>query len=288
MPSTSRFLAVLCVAVALVQLSPRADAAAPAPAVGMRGMVVAAERHAAAAGHAMLRAGGNAIDAAVATAFALGVTEPYHSGIGGGGFLLIRLANGEIVAIDARETAPAAATADMFVRAGVPERRLAQRPARGRDAGPRRGLAEALDRLRHEVARRRARAGDRARAGRLPDRAAPRAHPRRLEADGSRRALPGDGGDPASARGHADRAGLEAGAAGARRDAARAREAGTRSLLPRSHRARRSRPRCSAAAASSPSRISRATRRSVASRCAGATAGSRSCRSRRRRRAASR
>jgi gamma-glutamyltranspeptidase/glutathione hydrolase len=82
-------------------------------------MVVAAERLAAAAGLEMLRAGGNAIDAAVATSFALGVTEPYHSGIGGGGFLLIRLAGGTIVALDARETAPAAASADMFVREGV-------------------------------------------------------------------------------------------------------------------------------------------------------------------------
>ncbi len=99
--------------------APRARAAAPAPSVGMRGMVVAAERNAAEAGRSMLAAGGNAIDAAVATAFALGVTEPYHSGLGGGGFLLIRLADGRVIALDARETAPAAATRDMFVRAGV-------------------------------------------------------------------------------------------------------------------------------------------------------------------------
>lgn len=85
----------------------------------MHGMVVAAERHAAEAGAAMLRSGGNAIDAAVATSLALGVTEPYHSGLGGGGFLLIRLANGEVIALDTRETAPAAATRDMFVAPGV-------------------------------------------------------------------------------------------------------------------------------------------------------------------------
>lgn len=85
----------------------------------MHGMVVAAERHAAEAGAAMLRSGGNAIDAAVATSLALGVTEPYHSGLGGGGFLLIRLASGEVIALDTRETAPAAATRDMFVAPGV-------------------------------------------------------------------------------------------------------------------------------------------------------------------------
>jgi len=96
-----------------------ARAAARAPAVGTRGMVVSAERHATEAGVAMLRAGGNAIDAAVATAFALGVTEPYHSGIGGGGFLLIRLASGETIALDARETAPAAARPDLFTGPGV-------------------------------------------------------------------------------------------------------------------------------------------------------------------------
>jgi gamma-glutamyltranspeptidase/glutathione hydrolase len=67
----------------------------------------------------MLRAGGNAIDAAVATSFALGVTEPYHSGLGGGGFLLIRLADGDVIALDARETAPAGASRDMFVAPGV-------------------------------------------------------------------------------------------------------------------------------------------------------------------------
>lgn len=82
-------------------------------------MVVSAERHATEAGVAMLAAGGNAIDAAVATAFALGVTEPYHSGIGGGGLLLIHLASGETIALDARETAPAAAHAGMFRAPGV-------------------------------------------------------------------------------------------------------------------------------------------------------------------------
>src|SRR5208283_5627673 len=84
-------------------------------------MVASAEEHATRAGVEMLASGGNAIDAAVAAAFVLGVTEPYHSGIGGGGFVLIHLANGQNIALDARETAPAAATRDMFVQKGVPQ-----------------------------------------------------------------------------------------------------------------------------------------------------------------------
>ncbi|RIL06322.1 MAG: gamma-glutamyltransferase [Proteobacteria bacterium] len=123
---------------------PDAHAAAPAPAVGMRGMVVAAEKHAAAAGLAMLRDGGNAIDAAVATAFALGVTEPYHSGIGGGGFLLMRLADGRVVALDARETAPAAAAPDMYLRPGVAADASRSGPLAIATPGLVAGLAEAL------------------------------------------------------------------------------------------------------------------------------------------------
>jgi gamma-glutamyltranspeptidase/glutathione hydrolase len=103
----------------LVLLPARGRAAAPAPAVGEHGMVVSAERHATEAGLSLLQAGGNAVDAAVATAFALGVTEPYHSGLGGGGLLLIHLADGETIALDARETAPAAASRDMYVAPGV-------------------------------------------------------------------------------------------------------------------------------------------------------------------------
>src|SRR6266487_2484915 len=62
--------------------------------------------------------GGNAIDAAVAAALTLGVVDGQNSGIGGGCFILIRLADGRFVAIDGRETAPAGATRDMFVREG--------------------------------------------------------------------------------------------------------------------------------------------------------------------------
>ena len=84
-------------------------------------MVVSSQVDATRAGVAMLEAGGNAIDAAVATAFAVGVTQPFSTGIGGGAFVLIRTAEGEVIAIDARETAPAAASRDMYVVSGVAE-----------------------------------------------------------------------------------------------------------------------------------------------------------------------
>jgi len=114
---------VACAVLGALGLAPAsADAAAPFPAFARGGMVVASQSDATRAGVEMLAAGGNAIDAAVATAFAVGVTQPFSTGIGGGAFLLIRLADGTCVAIDARETAPAAADAEMYVRAGVPER----------------------------------------------------------------------------------------------------------------------------------------------------------------------
>jgi gamma-glutamyltranspeptidase/glutathione hydrolase len=82
-------------------------------------MVASPTRFATEAGHEILARGGNAIDAAVAAAFALGVTEPYHSGIGGGGFILASLGRtGEVFAVDARETAPAAARRDLYRQAG--------------------------------------------------------------------------------------------------------------------------------------------------------------------------
>ena len=99
-----------------------ARAAAPAPAWARGGMVVASQSDATRAGVEMLEAGGNAVDAAVATAFALGVSQPFSTGLGGGAFILLRLADGSVIALDARETAPAAADAEMYVRAGVPER----------------------------------------------------------------------------------------------------------------------------------------------------------------------
>ena len=86
------------------------------PQVAARhGMVVASEPLAAEAGLGILKAGGNAVDAAVAVGFALAVTHPQAGNIGGGGFMLIRLAGGEAVVVDYREEAPGAATRNMYL-----------------------------------------------------------------------------------------------------------------------------------------------------------------------------
>ena len=94
--------------------------ALPAHAVtGSHGMVAAEHQLASQAGVRILEQGGNAVDAAVATSLAVCVTNPTSCGIGGGGFMLIfDQATHRVTALDYRETAPAAATRDMFVRDG--------------------------------------------------------------------------------------------------------------------------------------------------------------------------
>jgi gamma-glutamyltranspeptidase/glutathione hydrolase len=118
--SCALFLALIALSFHWVIPRP-VDAAARAPAHSRNGMVVTSQVDATRAGVEMLVAGGNAIDAAVASAFAVGVTQPFSTGIGGGAFILIRLADGKVVAIDGRETAPGAADRDMYVRPGVAE-----------------------------------------------------------------------------------------------------------------------------------------------------------------------
>lgn len=91
------------------------------------GAVAAAHPIGSAAGREMLEAGGNAVDAAVATAFTMAVVGPYHSGLGGGGFAIVHLVkDGSDLAFDFRELAPAKATRDMFLEGEkfVPERSL--------------------------------------------------------------------------------------------------------------------------------------------------------------------
>lgn len=89
----------------------------PAVAVGRQGAVSSAEAAASDIGIAILKQGGNAVDAAVAVGFALGVTHPSAGNMGGGGFMVLRLPSGETAAIDYREVAPQAASRDMYLDA---------------------------------------------------------------------------------------------------------------------------------------------------------------------------
>src|SRR5437763_9136390 len=84
------------------------------PTHAQRAMVVSVHSLATDAGVEMMRQGGNAIDAAVATGFALAVVHPQAGNIGGGGFMLIRMADGRFHFLDYREKAPAAASVDMY------------------------------------------------------------------------------------------------------------------------------------------------------------------------------
>lgn len=87
-----------------------------APVRASKGMVVSDEQAASDAGVEIMKKGGNAVDAAVATAFALAVVQPQAGNIGGGGFMLVRKADGNAEFIDYREVAPAKAKRDMYFR----------------------------------------------------------------------------------------------------------------------------------------------------------------------------
>ncbi len=86
-----------------------------APVKAMNGMVVSTNRYASEVGVDVLQAGGNAVDAAVATGFALAVVNPEAGNMGGGGFMVLRLGDGSAAALDFRERAPAAASRDMYL-----------------------------------------------------------------------------------------------------------------------------------------------------------------------------
>ncbi|MGW1163672.1 gamma-glutamyltransferase [Streptomyces sp. NPDC002513] len=120
-----RKLAVCAVSAAVVSVGAAAPPpATPAPgkvpvAVGYGGAVASVDADASAAGIEVLRKGGNAVDAAVATAAALGVTEPYSAGIGGGGYFVYYDAKSRTVhTIDGRETAPLTADSGLFTENG--------------------------------------------------------------------------------------------------------------------------------------------------------------------------
>ena len=102
---------------AVIAFIPTSICRAADPAVEAKhGMVVSVSPYASEAGVQILQKGGNAVDAAVATAFVLAVTFPEAGNIGGGGFMLVHPPKGEPVVIEYRETAPAAATRDMFAK----------------------------------------------------------------------------------------------------------------------------------------------------------------------------
>src|SRR5215813_3388001 len=102
-----------------VLLSARANQ----PVYARKAMVVAQEPLAADVGLNVMTSGGNAVDAAVAVGFALSVTYPFAGNLGGGGFMLIRFADGRSTFIDFRERAPEKASRDMYLDAkGNPTR----------------------------------------------------------------------------------------------------------------------------------------------------------------------
>src|ERR671915_547644 len=119
----ARFLLIAAVAVFL--FDPQVALAQAAPqkqptAVGKDGAAASVEKLATEAAVGILRSGGNAIDAAVAAAGVLGVTEPFSCGIGGGGFMVIRTRKGDVTTIDSRELSPEEMEPDSFMENGRP------------------------------------------------------------------------------------------------------------------------------------------------------------------------
>jgi gamma-glutamyltranspeptidase / glutathione hydrolase len=111
-----KLLILLLIAAVAGLTSPRATASTE-PVHAQHGIVVSVHELASRAGIEMMQAGGNAVDAAVATGFALAVVHPPAGNLGGGGFMLVRMADGKTRFLDYREKAPAAATRNMYLDA---------------------------------------------------------------------------------------------------------------------------------------------------------------------------
>jgi gamma-glutamyltranspeptidase/glutathione hydrolase len=116
----------VCAILLVVPLLNAADGLPTTVATSKSGLVASVHPLATDAGVAALSRGGNAVDAAIATALTLGVVDQHNSGLGGGCFILIRRADGKLIAIDGRESAPAKATRDMYLKGGQPQPELSQ------------------------------------------------------------------------------------------------------------------------------------------------------------------
>jgi len=127
---------------------PAGEQKPPAIALGTHGAVASAEAHATDIGLEVLEKGGNAVDAAVAVGFALAVTHPSAGNLGGGGFMVVRMADGQTTAIDYREKAPGKASRDMYLDdKGEPTDDSIVGPKAAGIPGTVAGLALAHDRL---------------------------------------------------------------------------------------------------------------------------------------------
>ena len=113
-------VATAALAAPVAQASHRDDFVKEPTAVGSGGAAGTVDALATKAAIDTLKRGGNAVDATVAAAGVLGVTEPFSAGIGGGGFMVIRTPQGRVTTIDGREKAPAAMRPDSFIENGAP------------------------------------------------------------------------------------------------------------------------------------------------------------------------